>query len=147
MQGEQGAKGDDGYTPVKGIDYFDGEEGPQGADGPKGDTGPRGEIGPKGDKPNHRWVSQTQIQFENPDGTWGDAVDLDPQAVLIHQEHFNTTDGQEIFNLTKGAYRVGTNSINWYLDGIKQANDSIEELSSTSVKIKGGVPESSVIIE
>ncbi len=30
------AKGTDGYTPVKGVDYFDGEQGPQ---GPKGDAG------------------------------------------------------------------------------------------------------------
>ena len=77
----------------------------------------------------------------------GSAIDLDPQAVLIHQEHFNATNNQEVFSLTKGAYRVGTNSVSWYLDGIKQSNEAIEELSSISIKIRGGVPESSVIIE
>jgi hypothetical protein len=40
-------KGDDGYTPVKGVDYFDGEKGDK---GDKGDIGPRGPEGPKGDK-------------------------------------------------------------------------------------------------
>ena len=35
-KGEQGLKGDpgeDGYTPIKGVDYFDGEQGPPGKDG------------------------------------------------------------------------------------------------------------------
>ena len=48
IQGEKGDKGDkgdtgnDGYTPVKGIDYFDG------AKGDKGDTGERGLAGKDG---------------------------------------------------------------------------------------------------
>lgn len=31
--------GEDGYTPVKGVDYFDGERGPRGFKGEKGDDG------------------------------------------------------------------------------------------------------------
>ena len=30
FDGEQGPKGDDGYTPIKGVDYFDGEKGDDG---------------------------------------------------------------------------------------------------------------------
>lgn len=33
VQGEKGEKGDDGYTPVKGKDYFNGENGKDGKDG------------------------------------------------------------------------------------------------------------------
>lgn len=218
-RGLQGVEGDAGYTPEKGVDYFDGEKGDRGAQGiqgvkgdtgargpqglkgdtgarglkgDQGDTGPRGiqgiqgEIGPigktgpkgepfvygdftttqlanlkgpkgdkgdrgpqgvKGDRPNHRWISQTQIQFENPDGSWSKAVDLDPQAVLVHQEVFNATANQDTFNLNKGAYRTSTNSIAWYLDGVKQSNDSLIEVNSKTIKIKGGVPESTVLIE
>lgn len=46
IKGQAGAKGDkgdtgaDGYTPIKGVDYFDGA---------KGDKGDTGEQGPKGD--------------------------------------------------------------------------------------------------
>ena len=40
-EGKQGPKGEDGYTPIKGIDYFDGA---------KGDKGDRGDPGHKGDK-------------------------------------------------------------------------------------------------
>ena len=45
--GPRGLPGKDGYTPIKGIDYFDGEKGDQGEVGPKGD---KGDVGPKGDK-------------------------------------------------------------------------------------------------
>lgn len=38
-KGEKGDKGEDGYTPIKGIDYFDGEQGIQGLKGDKGDAG------------------------------------------------------------------------------------------------------------
>ena len=45
LQGEQGIPGPpglpgaDGYTPVKGIDYFDGAAGPPGIQGPEGPQG------------------------------------------------------------------------------------------------------------
>ncbi|AUG88481.1 virion structural protein [Vibrio phage Vp_R1] len=38
QDGAKGDKGDDGYTPVKGVDYFDGETGPIGPEG-KSDNG------------------------------------------------------------------------------------------------------------
>lgn len=57
LKGEKGDKGDTGE---------------QGIQGPKGD---KGDTGPKGDKPAHRWID-TSLQIENPDGTWGDAVNL-----------------------------------------------------------------------
>ena len=59
-QGLQGGPGVDGYTPIKGIDYFDGEPGPEGKPGADGYTpikgvdyfdgkdGAPGETGPQG---------------------------------------------------------------------------------------------------
>ena len=44
-QGPKGDKGEDGYTPQKGVDYFDGAQGPQ---GPKGDKGEDGYTPQKG---------------------------------------------------------------------------------------------------
>lgn len=44
-KGDKGDAGNDGYTPVKGVDYFDGAQGEQ---GPKGDTGAQGEQGLSG---------------------------------------------------------------------------------------------------
>lgn len=45
------------------------------AHGPRGSDGKQGPPGPKGDAPDHRWVG-TALQFERPDGEWGDLVDL-----------------------------------------------------------------------
>ena len=48
LPGPKGDKGDPGYTPRKGIDYFDGLTGPQGPQGPQGPRGATGATGPKG---------------------------------------------------------------------------------------------------
>ena len=42
IQGIQGEKGQDGYTPVKGKDYFDGKDGADGKDGKDGKTPVKG---------------------------------------------------------------------------------------------------------
>ena len=43
--------------------------------GPRGQRGQRGQRGDPGPPPVHRWVG-TCLQFANPDGSWGTAVDL-----------------------------------------------------------------------
>ena len=82
-----GANGADGYTPIKGVDYFDGEQGPKGEkgdtgltgpQGPKGDqgeVGPRGEQGPKGED---GFIGVTPQMF----GAVGDGVADDTQAFI-----------------------------------------------------------------
>ena len=37
--GQDGSPGKDGYTPIKGVDYFDGEDGKDGEDGQPGEDG------------------------------------------------------------------------------------------------------------
>lgn len=45
-----------------------------------GQAGEQGEKGEKGDKPAHEWDG-TKLRFENPDGSWGEYVDLEgPQG-------------------------------------------------------------------
>jgi hypothetical protein len=61
--GERGAQGEQGI------------EGKQGPQGPRGPEGPRGPTGPVGPRPDHEWKG-TELRFENPDGSWGDYVDL-----------------------------------------------------------------------
>lgn len=54
IKGEPGAPGKDGYTPIKGVDYFDGKDGEQGPAGKDGYTPIKGvdyfdgEPGPAG---------------------------------------------------------------------------------------------------
>ena len=46
----QGVDGKDGYTPQKGVDYFDGEKGKDGSVGKTGEQGLKGDKGDKGEK-------------------------------------------------------------------------------------------------
>jgi hypothetical protein len=52
--------------------YMQGEEGNQGIIGP---VGPQGEKGISGNSPEYEW-NETCIRFMNPDGTWGEWIDL-----------------------------------------------------------------------
>jgi hypothetical protein len=54
------------------------EKGPKGDKGDKGDTGKtgsKGDTGETGSAPEHKWRG-TKLQFQHPDGSWGDLVDL-----------------------------------------------------------------------
>lgn len=73
-------------------------------------------------------------------------ADITSESILLHQEYFISAENQEIFTLTKGIYKQNTSSIVWYLDGIKQSNKGVEEVSSTSIKIVGGVPAGSTVL-
>jgi hypothetical protein len=75
--GLKGDKGDDGYTPIKGIDYFDGQDGytpvkgvdyfdgEQGIQGEKGETGLKGDTGLTGAKGETGLTGPQGIQGEN----------------------------------------------------------------------------------
>lgn len=52
-----------------------GPPGPPGVPGRDGEQGPQGERGEVGPMPRHEW-KDTSLRFENADGTWGEAVDL-----------------------------------------------------------------------
>lgn len=145
LQGERGSQGPPGPKGDTGAPGKQGPKGEKGEPGPQGIPGSRGHQGAKGDKPSHKWVG-TQLQFENPDGSWGDLVNFNPDTVVIHEEIFTVSKGQTIFNLSKGSYRPNTNSIEWYMYGIKQPTEALEEISTTSFKIKGGIDVGTKII-
>lgn len=77
--GPQGPAGNDGYTPVKGIDYFDGAKGDKGDKGDTGATGPqglKGDTGPQGPKGDTGATGAT-----GPQGPKGDKGDTGPQGI------------------------------------------------------------------
>lgn len=77
-QGEPGPKGDPGIQGPEGPQGPQGEKGATGNPGPKGDTGdagPAGADGAPGLPPEHEWQGTT-LRFKEPDGSWGQAVDL-----------------------------------------------------------------------
>ena len=83
-KGDTGPQGPAGPQGVPGIEGPEGPQGPQGEKGATGDPGPKGDQGEKGEKgddgaqglpPEHEWQGTT-LRFKEPDGSWGQAVDL-----------------------------------------------------------------------
>lgn len=77
-QGPAGPKGDPGIQGPEGPQGPQGKKGATGNPGPKGDTGdagPAGADGAPGLPPEHEWQG-TALRFKEPDGSWGQAVDL-----------------------------------------------------------------------
>lgn len=89
-RGPAGEKGDTGPQGPAGPQGAPGIEGPEGPQGPQGEKGATGNPGPKGDTgdagpagadgapglpPEHEWQGTT-LRFKEPDGSWGQAVDL-----------------------------------------------------------------------
>jgi len=58
ITGPQGPAGKDGYTPIKGVDYFDG------APGLRGDTGPQGLPGVDVDAPVYKALSSGTLAMD-----------------------------------------------------------------------------------
>ena len=78
LQGPAGPKGDPGIQGPEGPQGPQGEKGATGDPGPKGDQGEKGEKGDDGAQglpPEHEWQG-TALRFKEPDGSWGQAVDL-----------------------------------------------------------------------
>jgi hypothetical protein len=71
----KGPKGDPGIQGPQGERGLPGAAGPTGPQGPQGLRGIQGETGAKGNPPTHEW-DNTELRFENADGSWGDFVDL-----------------------------------------------------------------------
>ena len=66
-------EGQDGYTPQKGIDYFDGEKGDKGDIGPEGPQGDKGDVGPQGPKGDKGDTGpQGKQGIQGPQGDKGD---------------------------------------------------------------------------
>ena len=63
-QGPQGIPGENGYTPVKGVDYFDGEPGKDGEPGQPGEQGIQGEPGYAPVKGTDYWTEEDKSEIE-----------------------------------------------------------------------------------
>lgn len=75
-----------------------GVAGPQGPAGAAGSDGPQGPMGPM---PDHQWVG-TSLRFVNPDGSWGDLVNLSGEGVSIWSQSGNN------IHYTGGFVGIGT---------------------------------------
>ncbi len=69
------------------------------------------------------------------DGTLSAMGSDNMNTFIIKQEVFVATEGQTLFNLTKGSYQPNMNAISVYLYGGKQPNITFNEISSTSFEM------------
>lgn len=147
-QGIQGVKGDTGATGVQGpkgdtgLTGSAGAKGDQGIQGVKGDKGDTGSQGPAGPTNIATITTLGAVKVGNnltiaSDGTLHG--NSNPECITIKQEIFTVQAGQTLFNLTKGSYNPGTNTLFWYLHGQKQVNAALVETSATSFEIPVGV--------
>lgn len=74
--------------------------GPEGPEGPRGLDGLEGPQGFTGDKPKHRWTDSMGIQFENPDGSWGE-TQIIQFPTYIHDQMWATDKWVIFHNLNK----------------------------------------------
>lgn len=75
LRGPQGERGEQGPQGAVGAPGALGPKGDRGERGEPGPQGPQGSQGERGPSPEHRWI-ETRLQFKQPDGRWGVAVDL-----------------------------------------------------------------------
>lgn len=69
-----------------------------------------------------------------------------PTSYIIKQEKFVATEGQKLFNLTKGSYRQGLGALSIFVFGSKLSNDAFVETSSTSFTLKTGLSEGDIVL-
>lgn len=73
--GDKGDKGEDGKNGLNGINGLDGLDGENGKDGKDGINGKDGKDGKDGETPDHEWLG-TKLRFKKANGDWGRWVDL-----------------------------------------------------------------------
>lgn len=103
-KGQKGDKGDPGSTGQRGEPGSNGKDGLPGRDGADGKSivgppGPRGEKGDKGDAPEHEIDKEKRrIRFKNPDGSWGEWLEVGSDGKVIHRTTVVKADDAVVFD-------------------------------------------------
>lgn len=177
-QGEQGQKGERGQRGEKGERGRDGRDGRDGIDGKDGEVGKDGRDGkdavvdykrvvretldkipkPKdGKTPKHEWDGK-KLRFENPDGTWGEWVDLSPiqtgKSRLLGSISVPTfvddetptgsiNDSNTVFTI---ANTPTSGSLKVFLNGARQRVTEDYTLSGTTITFINPPPTGSILL-
>ena len=80
------------------------------------------------------------------DGTLSALSGDEKSTFIIKQELFVSTEGQTLFNLTKGHYQPNTNTISVYLYGGKQPNISFNEISTSALEFTEPLKAGTVVL-
>jgi len=125
LQGPQGERGPAGI------------EGKQGVAGIQGKTGTQGLKGDTGLAPEHEW-NDSFVRFKNPDGTWGNSVNLrGPTGLAPEHESYNSSIRFKNPDGTWGNYIDIASPIKQYIQTleakISKQNDQIETIKSALI--------------
>lgn len=133
--GIDGTNGIDGYTPIKGIDYFDGQDGRDGRDGQDGYTPIKGidyfdgAKGEKGDKGEDGYTPIKGIDyFDGEKGDKGDKGDKGEDATV------EIVDGTGKRTDAVMSQKATTDALATKLDARKNGNKEYPELYQVSTK-------------
>lgn len=113
FDGKNGVDGKDGYTPQKGVDYFDGKDGKDGADGQPGSPGANGKDGVDGKTPvkgADYWTAADKQEIMN---------DIMEQAQDIVLPSVSTADNGKIMEVVNGKWvkvALADSSVKTYID-------------------------------
>lgn len=80
--------------------------------------------GNKGDKPTHE-IDETRIRFQNPDGTWGEWIELE----VLTAEQVPTSDGGNVQSKLNNSFNLGV------LGGLAQEQNSAGTISIKSIDL------------
>jgi hypothetical protein len=69
-----------------------------------------------------------------------------PSNFIRKQERFVKASGQTTFTLTKGSYAPNTGAIAWFLNGAKQSDALLQQLSSTTFGLPSSIAVGSTIL-
>jgi len=83
------------------MSHYRPRDGKDGIPGTHGKDGRDGEQGPIGPAPEHDWVG-TNLRFQNPDGTWGEFVDLEGPKGEQGEPGRDGVNGKDGLNGTNG---------------------------------------------
>ena len=171
-KGLKGEDGKDGYTPQKGIDYFDGKNGKDGASAdekkiiekiiksipiPKdGKDGKNGLDGKNGRSPKHEY-KYGQLRFENPDGTWGEWINLREYASFggktLHRGGASFVDDETPSGTPNGVLTTFTlakipidGSLKLFVNGARMRVTEDYTLSSQTITFITAPPTGSILI-
>jgi len=164
-RGQRGEKGERGRDGRDGVDGKDGEVGKDGRDGKDAVVDYKRVVRETLDKipkpkdgktPKHEWDGK-KLRFENPDGTWGEWVDLSPvqtgKSRLLGSISVPTfVDRETPTGSTNGVNKVfttvhtpSTNSLLVFLDGQLQDENDDYTFSGTTITFTNPPQENSKV--
>lgn len=151
VQGTKGEKGEDGYTPIKGVDYFDGEKGDTGERGVAGIVVSETEPSPDAEGNHPVWVNPTNlpsVELLSTDNITQEAgqsesyimsqkavTDLVAEALGTEETEYETVDSVDEMTDTSKSYILSTTGTIWSYGEFTETTEAPELFDRNAVTL------------